>query len=92
MYIFLVVMIMSRKCKNPLMTVTATIMYYMELQGLTNKEVYEKLLMSEATWIDRKKCPDKFTLGDLSRIARILGVDMSVIINGLVPKEIERSS
>lgn len=32
---------MPKKCKNPLMTVTATIAYYMELQELTNKEVYE---------------------------------------------------
>lgn len=76
---------MPKKCKNPLMKVTATIMYYMELQGLTNKEVYEKLSISPATWIDKKKSPDKFTLGDLNILSKIFGVDITVLVGGLVP-------
>lgn len=76
---------MPKKCKNPLMKVTATIMYYMELQGLTNKEIYEKLTMSDSTWIDRKKHPEKFTLGELSILAKIFGVDITVLVGGLVP-------
>ena len=78
---------MPKKCKNPLMAVTATIAYYMTTNSITNKEVCEKLLMSEATWIDKKKSPDKFTLGDLSRVAKILGTDMMVLVGGLIPKE-----
>lgn len=76
---------MPKKCKNPLMKVTATIMYYMELQGLTNREVYEKLGVSSPTWLEKRKCPDKFTLGDLSILAKIFGVDITVLVGGLVP-------
>lgn len=81
---------MPKKCKNPLMTVTATIAYYMELQELTNKEVYEKLGVSSPTWLEKRKCPDKFTLGDLSILAKIFGVDITVLVGGLIPKD-ERS-
>jgi len=81
---------MPKKCKNPLMKVTATIMYYMELQELTNKEVYEKLGVSSPTWLEKRKCPDKFTLGDLSILAKIFGVDITVLVGGLIPKD-ERS-
>lgn len=81
---------MPKKCKNPLMKVTATIMYYMEPQELTNKEVYEKLGVSSPTWLEKRKCPDKFTLGDLSILAKIFGVDITVLVGGLIPKD-ERS-
>lgn len=76
---------MPKKCKNPLMKVTATIMYYMELQGLTNREVYEKLGVSSPTWVEKRKCPDKFTLGELSILSKIFGVDITVLVGGLVP-------
>lgn len=78
---------MPRKCKNPLMTVTATIAYYTELQELTNKMICERLSVSQATWIDKKKNPDKFTLGDLSILAKMFGVDIAVLVGGLIPKE-----
>ena len=76
-----------RKCKNPLTTVTATIAYYMELSDMTNKEICEKLMMSFPTWIDKKKNPDKFTLGDLSILAKVFKIDMLTLVGGLVPKE-----
>lgn len=78
---------MPKRCKNPLMTVTATIAYYMELQGLTNKYVYEKLMISDHTWQTKKKNPEKFTLEDLSMLAKILGIDIVTIVSGLIPKE-----
>lgn len=78
---------MPKKCKNPLMMVTATIAYYMELNGIDNKNMCERLMMSANTWIDRKKMPERFTLGDLSRISKILGVDVITIVGGLIPKE-----
>lgn len=77
---------MPKRCKNPLMMVTATIAYYMELEGIDNKTMCEKLPMSAHAWIERKKTPERFTLGDLSRIARILGIDTATIIEGLIPK------
>lgn len=76
---------MPRKCKNPLATVTATISYYMTVQEITNNTMSEKLLISKPTWFDRKKYPEHITLGELSRIARILDVDMTVLIGGLSP-------
>lgn len=78
---------MAKKCKNPLMMVTATIAYYMELNGIDNKTMCERLMISANTWIDRKKMPERFTLGDLSRISKILGVDVITIVGGLIPKE-----
>lgn len=78
---------MPKKCKNPLMIVTATIVYYMELQELTSKEVYEKLGVSSPTWLEKRKCPDKFTLGDLSILAKIFGIDIMALVGGLIPKE-----
>lgn len=78
---------MPRKCKNPLMTVTATISYHMELQELTNKMICERLSVSQATWIDKKKNLDKFTLGDLSILAKMFGVDIAVLVKKLIPKE-----
>lgn len=76
---------MPRKCKNPLATVTATISYYMTVQEITNNTMSEKLLISKPTWFDRKKHPEHITLGELSRIAGILDVDMTVLIGGLSP-------
>lgn len=78
---------MAKKCKNPLMTVTATIAYYMELQSLTNKAICEKLSVSPTTWVDKKKNPDKFTLGDLSILAKMFGIDIMALVGGLIPKE-----
>ena len=81
---------MPKKCKNPLMAVSATIAYYMELSNISNKELCEKLTMAPATWIQKKKNPEKFNLGELSVIAKIFNVDLIVLIGGLIPKE-ERS-
>lgn len=78
---------MPRKCKNPLMTVTATICYYMELNGVTNKYVYEKMHISSPTWFEKKRCPEKFTLEDLLLISKILGTDIPTLVTGLIPKE-----
>lgn len=78
---------MPKKYTNPLMRVTATIAYYMELNNLTNKEVSDRLLMSKPTWFERKKYPEKFTLGELNRIAKILNVDTATLVSGLFPKE-----
>ena len=78
---------MPKKCKNSLSTVTATIAYYMELSDMTNKEVCQKLMMSFPTWIDKKKNPDKFTLGDLNILSKIFGIDIMVLVGGLIPKE-----
>lgn len=82
---------MPKKCKNPLMAVPATIAYYMEMSEISNKELCEKLTMAPATWIQKKKHPEKFNLGELSVIAKIFNVDLIVLIGGLIPKE-ERSS
>lgn len=76
---------MPRKCKSQLMLVTATIAYYMELQEITNKSICEKMSISSHTWIDKKKNPDKFTLGDLSILAKVFKVDMLTLVGGLVP-------
>jgi hypothetical protein len=78
---------MPKKCKNPLAAVTATIAYYMELSDMTNKEICQKLMISFPTWIDKKKNPDKFTLGDLSILSKIFGIDIMVLVGGLIPKE-----
>lgn len=78
---------MPRKCKNPLKNVTATIAYYMELRGLTNKEMCQKTSMTVPTWVNRKRNPETFNLGELAVIAKILHIDMIVLIGGLVPKE-----
>ena len=81
--------VVPKKCKNPLMTVTATIAYYMELKGVNNREICCRLSTAPATWSERKKNPEKFTLEELNILAKIFGVDITTLVNGLVPgKEI----
>lgn len=82
---------MPKKCKNPLLRVTATIAYYMELNNLNNLEICKRLNISKSAWYDKKKSPGKFTLDELSGISRILGIGIDTLVTGLVPKETERS-
>lgn len=61
-------------------TIVANIKYYKSACGLEDEPIYTAARMCRATWQNRMKNPDDFSIGELLNIARKLEIPLVSLI------------
>ena len=72
------------KCRSPSEKILDVIAYHQSRLELSNKEFATKTAIPYETLLRRKKRPEKFTVGELVRIAHICEIPLSDLIAGKI--------
>lgn len=71
-----------KKYVKPFQYVSATIGYWLSYNKMSKEELFDKAGFTHSTGYDRLKNPEKFQVGELDRISRVLGISFNDLITG----------
>ena len=69
------------ECKIKNDTLNALVKYYLCLNGMTVSGLSVKMQMSESNLYEKRKHPQKFTLAQLRRLIKVLGLTPEQILS-----------
>lgn len=72
---------------NEFKYVPATIDYFSSYYSISREEIFTKALIKHSTMYNRLKNPEKFTLEEVSRIAKVIGISFNELVTGNAIKQ-----